>query len=221
VSKMTDMPSIDELHAQLADALRRIAVLEGAKHAPPKLKAPAIEEGVGIICPAPRNSGFASPKADELRGLLRAVLTRWPALDPKGDTEAFYAGFCGAFRPLSLLARTEAPDRKHYAAHWLDVAQQVAVAAGLTNNFEFRHLHAAALAHADIPMSNWQLPGAVLEFGLSEFGMGRKPVDAWRGVLEGQFRALVEPPKPYKPSRRAEINIAGVWQDPSRIGGAF
>jgi hypothetical protein len=109
------------------------------------------------------------PTIDELHRLMDVVLAKFRTLAPdtSGRTgaeereEAYFKSFCAAFRALGYMRRTEEPDHKHYPQHWTDVAQILLRSLGDYTELSRAAFTCAALAHGDIPWTDWRIDGSV------------------------------------------------------------
>jgi hypothetical protein len=109
---------VDTLSKDKARLEARIAALE------PKAKPlhPPLVYGVTIttINPLHLGNGFEMPDAAQLARLKEIVFASHPQLKPKDhDAERFDRQFAGAFHAVSLLRRTDTPDRRRYPVSFM------------------------------------------------------------------------------------------------------
>jgi hypothetical protein len=189
------------LRAALAEAQARLSQYEGV-------------EGVQVRQAPISAPGFAMPSPTTMLQLLHVVSEHFQL--PLVEERQFAAAFTG----LAFMARTEVTDKVHYAAYWRETVKGVNRQRGQFQDFSADAFLLAVLAHGDIPCTDWRLVhlGVICEFGLNEFGIGRKATDGWKRTLAGQFVTPIVPIKLKKnstyPTPQPIITVDGKVQPP-------
>jgi hypothetical protein len=148
---------------------------------------------------AVEKSNFVMPNDEQLRQLMRMVLTKYPVLDSSKsrdwtdrDGVERERSFKNAFWALAFFTRIESVEKKrvHATSFWASEVDAFLHASDIWD-FEISQgvFTLALIAHGDIahtPLDRWPLE---MSWGLQVGGGGHRATDIWKRVIKGEFRA--------------------------------
>ena len=122
----------------------------------------------------------ATPTDDDLIKLALVVLRKYPHFEPDENRAAeFWNDYRRSFEALSRVMRADKPDPSKSVGWWIDEFCELLGGTVRTNAFL-----TAALAAGDISYVPGNQSNISWELGLKIGGVGRRPSDAWRKVIE-------------------------------------